>query len=453
MQLEDFYGRLVKVAGQENVAYLPATAKKISAIEITGKYIICHRCNQKTNKQLAFLPNGNYYCPQCIQFGRLTSQDLLYTIAEPNRFPLQTAPLTWSGKLSALQQGCAVDLQLQTSRKKDFLLWAVTGAGKTEILFPTIAAALKRRERICIATPRIDVCNELYPRLSAAFKQTSMVLLHGSSSMDYRYSQIVICTTHQLLKFKNAFDLLIIDEADAFPFKGNRLLQTAVTNARKKISSLLLLTATPTSEMLRKVKQHQLKLGYLPLRFHGHLLPVPQIILLPSWKKQLQRQKLAQNIIRPLQKWLQAGWPILVFAPQISLLELLKTSLKQFTTNQHLTTVFAADPHRIEKVQQMREESCQLLITTTILERGVTFPKLNVLVIGADEPVFTEEALVQIAGRAGRSSQRPVGEVIFACSMLNRNLSRALRQIKFLNHEGAKLNNNALSKVPTSDTK
>ncbi|MFB8735903.1 helicase-related protein [Bacillus sp. SL00103] len=43
-----------------------------------------------------------------------------------------------------------------------------------------------------------------------------------------------------------------------------------------------------------------------------------------------------------------------------------------------------------------------VLVTTTILERGVTIPNVQVGVLGAESTIFTESALVQISGRAGR---------------------------------------------------
>ncbi|MDG3045198.1 hypothetical protein OE903_19940 [Bacillus sp. B6(2022)] len=42
------------------------------------------------------------------------------------------------------------------------------------------------------------------------------------------------------------------------------------------------------------------------------------------------------------------------------------------------------------------------MVTTTILERGVTIQDVQVGVLGAESPIFTESALVQISGRAGR---------------------------------------------------
>ncbi|MFK4997169.1 hypothetical protein ACI2OX_04930 [Bacillus sp. N9] len=48
-----------------------------------------------------------------------------------------------------------------------------------------------------------------------------------------------------------------------------------------------------------------------------------------------------------------------------------------------------------------------------MLERGVTFPNIDVAVIGAEDDIFTEAALVQISGRVGRSSEFPNGTITF----------------------------------------
>ena len=78
-----------------------------------------------------------------------------------------------------------------------------------------------------------------------------------------------------------------------------------------------------------------------------------------------------------------------------------------------IEAVYAEDPQRKEKVQAMREKEIPLLLTTTILERGVTFPNLDVAVFGAEDRIFTESALVQIAGRVGRSAKYPMVTLLF----------------------------------------
>ncbi len=61
----------------------------------------------------------------------------------------------------------------------------------------------------------------------------------------------------------------------------------------------------------------------------------------------------------------------------------------------------------------MRNEELDFLITTTILERGVTFPGIDVIVLKADDEIFSAAALVQIAGRVGRNSDRPTAGSYF----------------------------------------
>ena len=78
------------------------------------------------------------------------------------------------------------------------------------------------RRRIAGFAARVDVCLELFPRIRV-FPHEAIVLLHGNSQEPYRYTKPVICTTHQLLKF-HAFDLLIVDEVDSFPFVNNEHL-------------------------------------------------------------------------------------------------------------------------------------------------------------------------------------------------------------------------------------
>lgn len=87
----------------------------------------------------------------------------------------------------------------------------------------------------------------------------------------------------------------------------------------------------------------------------------------------------------------------------------------------------------------MRDEKLQYLITTTILERGVTFPRIDVLIIGADDKTFSENALVQIAGRVGHSADRPIGLVQAYVQHINLKVRAAQKQIIMMNRRGEKL--------------
>lgn len=100
---------------------------------------------------------------------------------------------------------------------RSFLLWAVTGAGKTEMIFPLLDAVLRGGGRALVATPRRDVVLELAPRLAKAFPEHSRAVLYGGSEDRWTNAALTLATTHQLMRFQGAFDLVLIDELDALP--------------------------------------------------------------------------------------------------------------------------------------------------------------------------------------------------------------------------------------------
>lgn len=132
--------------------------------------------------------------------------------------------------------------------------------------------------------------------------------------------------------------------------------------------------------------------------------------------------------------------PFLLFVPRISDLSIIKSILHRVIVQDvQFATVYSNDPDRLTKVQAMRDHRYLFLVTTTILERGVTFPGIDVAVLGADEPVYSSSALVQIAGRVGRSKQRPTGLVDFWINEYSHAVKRAQSEIKSMNVKGRRL--------------
>ena len=103
-----------------------------------------------------------------------------------------------------------------------------------------------------------------------------------------------------------------------------------------------------------------------------------------------------------------------------------------------LQAVHSQHPSRKERVQALRNGEISRLLTTTILERGVTIERLEVAVIGAEHEVFTESALVQIAGRVGRSFSHPTGNVTFFHYGKSQAMVEAIQHIKRMNLEAKK---------------
>jgi len=438
MKIADLYGR--QLLSTEVPTELLQTAKGLtvrSAMKAEGNWVICNRCGSARPKSACALPGGVYYCAECIQLGRVSTTLSLISASEPNKFKkYDNDVLTWDGNLSDIQAQCSKNILTVFQQRKQHLLWAVTGAGKTEMLFEGLDWALGQGLRVAVASPRIDVCNELFPRFVEAFKNTEIQLLHGRNDSPYKYCQFTVCTTHQLLRFYEAFDVLIIDEVDAFPFAQNEGLLYAAKHAKKREGALLFLTATPGESLLKQIKTGRLGISYLPLRYHGHLLPTIKCKTTPSWKSKLKKEKLPNSLIFQIKLRLKKKIRFLLFVPHVEQLKQVQQILHKQLPGEKIVTVHAADEKRIEKVQMMRQNEINFLITTTILERGVTFPGIDVFVLGADDDVFSSAALVQIAGRVGRKIDRPTGDVIFWCGGYSKNVLEAIKQIRYVNRKG-----------------
>ncbi len=397
----------------------------------------CNRCDNTDRELLAEFPCARCgkkctYCRACIMMGRVSECMPLYGWSGEQPKIIAT-PLQWNGSLSDGQQVASDRVVEAVSHNEELLVWAVCGAGKTELLFKGIEEAFATGKRVCIATPRTDVVLELTPRLQSVFPSLQVASLYGGSDDRHQFSSLTITTTHQLLRFYQAFDVMIVDEVDAFPYSVDPMLQYAVRNARKVDSSLIYLTATPSQKWQKECLGRKRNFVTIPARFHRCSLPVPEFVWCGNWEKVVKKGRVPLK----LQKWIEhrllAGTPMLVFVPTVAWMAKLLPLIQMI--DERIESVHAEDPDRKEKVLRMRKKEIPLLVTTTILERGVTFPGLEVAVLGSEDRIFTESALVQIAGRVGRSADKPYGNVNFFHNGRTLAMEKAKDQIVLMNKE------------------
>ena len=435
------YGReLLKAEIPEDLfremATYPDVVQTQSNDKVKGNYC-CKRCNAfmiEVDATECFCKQTCAYCRNCIRMGKVRACQPLYSLPEPNLFETEGSILEWDVTLSNQQQEAAEAIVNSVEKNETRLLWAVAGAGKTEMLFQGIEVALRQKKRVCIATPRVDVVLELAPRIQKAFPRVPVSVLYGGMEEPYSYNQLVIATTHQMFRFKEAFDVMIIDEVDAFPFHLDDSLKFAANKARKLKSTLIYLSATPDQAMQKQVARGKLLSTILPARYHGHPLPVPKTKYCPNWRKQVLKKPQNTSIGKEINQHIQNKKRFILFVPNIEWMKMFEKVLRRIYPDQYFVAVHSEDPEREEKVLLMRQNKVDFILSTTILERGVTFPNIDVLVIGAEDRVFTESALVQIAGRAGRSPQYPKGDVIYFHDGQSLAMKKAIKQIKKMNH-------------------
>lgn len=461
----------------------------------------CQRCGSHSAIRMVRCQScyqGCAYCEECLDMGRSKCCSPYFCVAWKERqrgnyvataFPtLHTTPLDnaypscnmdqvdnglpcsmmssgrllqWQGRLSPLQAeaaekaklfvgnvpGIEIDRVEPMKRRETgsdrFLIWAVCGAGKTELIFPAVEQALAAGGQVAIATPRKDVMLELAPRLQRAFPLQSVVAVHGSSKEKWKRGEIAIITTHQLLRCYQRFQLLVVDEVDAFPFHQNKVLYRAVERAICPEGKILYLSATPPKYLIKQLVTHNKGKPertsnthvIVPIRYHGNPLPVPVIRMEPGLQKQLKRMKPVTVLLDFVRGSLETSRQVFLFVPRVRDIEEMLFYLQYFLNDyaSQMAGVHAADPKREEKVQLFRDRVYRLLVTTTILERGVTIPRSDCVVAGADAPIFDEASLVQIAGRVGRSADAPEGSILYLLSQRVKPPFAAIRQILLMN--------------------
>ena len=405
-------------------------AEKLPAMRKEKGKLFCQRCNSSILEEW-HLPIGAYYCRECLLMKRVRSDQALYYFSQED-FPKQDV-LKWRGQLTPFQEKVSEGLVRAVEKKEPTLVHAVTGAGKTEMIYQVVSKVIDDGGAVCLASPRIDVCLELYKRLQNDFA-CDIALLHGESEPYFR-TPLVIATTHQLLKFYHAFDLLIVDEVDAFPYVDNTMLYYAVKNSVKEDGVRIFLTATSTDDLDRKVRTGELKRLSLPRRFHGNPLIIPKPVWLSDFNRCLEKNQLSTKLKTYIEKQRRTGYPLLIFASEIKKGEKLKEILKEQYPNENIGFVSSVTEDRLEQVQAFRDGELTILISTTILERGVTFPCVDVFVVEANHRLFTKSSLIQIGGRVGRSMDRPTGELLFFHDGLNASIKKAIKEIKQMNKE------------------
>ena len=171
-------------------------------------------------------------------------------------------------------------------------------------------------------------------------------------------------------------------------------------------------------------------------RFHANPLVVPRLVWLGQFHKKIKKKKIPTILKKVIIKQRQTNFPLLIFFPNIEQGEIFTKILQKHFPLEMISFVSSKTENRLDIVNQFRNQTISILVATTILERGVTFPCVDVFVVQADHRLYTKSALVQISGRVGRAAERPTGELFFFHEGITHAMKYAIKEIKSMNQEG-----------------
>ena len=165
-----------------------------------------------------------------------------------------------------------------------WLLFGVTGSGKTEVYLHLIAAALARGRQTLVLVPEINLTPQLEERFRRRFPGTTLVMLHSRLASGERLAQwrlaqqgqaqIVLGTRLAVFAPLPALGLVIVDEEHDGSFKQGEGLRysardLAVFRARQRGVPIVLGSATPSLETFHNAERVRYTRLDLPTRARG----------------------------------------------------------------------------------------------------------------------------------------------------------------------------------------
>lgn len=352
------------------------------------KYCLC--------EDISYFKDG--VCRRCLRYRNLR-------LVEDIDIKVNDSDYSLSFKLSKYQLRASRDI-VSALDKGDVFFEAVCGAGKTEMCYEVIRRYLEAGLRVGWAIPRRQVVLELAERIACNFKGIEVVAVCGGHT-DILHGDLIVCTTHQLFRYHQYFDLLIVDEVDAFPFYNNDLLFDFMRASVR--GRLILMSATADRKILNQFD----KMSHILMPFRPNLLPVP----VPTVERSLFGLWKYKRIF--------INEKVLVFVPTRKIARILGFVFR-------VPYVTSNSENKEEVIEAFRNCERGILVCTTVLERGVTFRDVFVVVLGSDHKVFNSSSLIQIAGRVKRGASVK-GACILVSFRKDKEVLECVRKLKYIN--------------------
>ena len=198
-------------------------------------------------------------------------------------------------KLTEEQQNAynKVVLDITTNSYEQFLLYGVTGSGKTEVYLQLIGKALEQNKTAIVLVPEISLTPQMIDRFIARFNKDEIAVLHSKLSIGERYDEwnkikegkakIIIGARSAIFAPTKNIGIIIIDEEHDSSYKSEAIPKYDAKEIAKKIAKenncpLVLGSATPDLVTYYKARQGKITLLELTKRANNSKLPEVEIV-------------------------------------------------------------------------------------------------------------------------------------------------------------------------------
>lgn len=228
--------------------------------------------------------------------------------------------------LNANQRQASDAIQTALGRFRPFLLYGITGSGKTEVYFDAMAKVLAQGRQVLFLLPEINLTPQLLKRVENRFADVPTAVLHsrmaaGRRTQDYLramsgQAKLVIGTRLAVFTPMDDVGLIVVDEEHDGSFKQDNELRyhardLAVWRAKQSGCPVVLGSATPSLESWHKAQSGAYRLLQLTERAHT-AAQLPQVEILNAGRLKLDNG-FSPQALQLLKQNFEAGGMSLVY--------------------------------------------------------------------------------------------------------------------------------------------
>ena len=228
--------------------------------------------------------------------------------------------------LNAGQQKASDEIQTAFGKFQPFLLYGITGSGKTEVYFDAMAKVLAQGRQVLFLLPEINLTPQLLKRVENRFADVPTAVLHsqmaaGRRTQDYLramlgQAKLVIGTRLAVFTPLPDVGLIVVDEEHDGSFKQDNELRyhardLAVWRAKQSGCPVVLGSATPSLESWHKAQSGAYRLLQLTERAHA-AAQLPQVDILNVGRLKLDNG-FSPQALQLLKQNFEAGGMSLVY--------------------------------------------------------------------------------------------------------------------------------------------
>ena len=229
-------------------------------------------------------------------------------------------------QLNADQQKASDEIQTAFGSFQPFLLYGITGSGKTEVYFDAMAKVLAQGRQVLFLLPEINLTPQLLKRVENRFADVPTAVLHsqmaaGKRTQDYLramlgQAKLVIGTRLAVFTPMDDVGLIVVDEEHDGSFKQDNELRyhardLAVWRAKQSGCPVVLGSATPSLESWHKAQSGAYRLLQLTERAHA-AAQLPQVDILNVGRLKLDNG-FSPQALQLLKQNFEAGGMSLVY--------------------------------------------------------------------------------------------------------------------------------------------